>query len=55
MLVHWYLRSRLSDCAGGPVLEVAGSLQRSQVCCTQDEVLDTSEEWKAAMIDKGWQ
>jgi hypothetical protein len=35
-------------------LEIAGSLQRSQVCRTQDEVLDTSDEWKAAMIEKGW-
>ncbi len=35
-------------------LELAGSLQRSQVCRTQDEALDTSEGWKAAMIDKGW-
>jgi GTP cyclohydrolase II len=36
-------------------LAVAGSLQRSQICRTQDEVLDTSEQWKAAMIDTGWQ
>lgn len=35
-------------------LEVAGSLQRSQVCRSQDDVLDTSEQWKAAMIEKGW-
>lgn len=35
-------------------LELAGSLQRSQVCRTQDEVLDTSEQWKAAMVEKGW-
>jgi len=35
-------------------LEVAGSLQRSQVCRSQDEVLDTSEQWKAAMMEKGW-
>jgi hypothetical protein len=35
-------------------LEVAGSLQRSQVCRSQDEALDTSEQWKAAMIEKGW-
>jgi hypothetical protein len=35
-------------------LEIAGSLQRSQVCRTQDEVLDTSERWKAAMIEKDW-
>jgi hypothetical protein len=27
---------------------------RSQVCRTQDEVLTTGEQWKAAMIDKGW-
>ena len=36
-------------------LEIAGALQRSQVCRSQDEVLDTSEQWKAAMVDKGWQ
>jgi hypothetical protein len=34
---------------------VSGSdLLRSQVCRTQDEVLDTYEQWKAAMIEKGW-
>ena len=35
-------------------LEVSGSLQRAQVCRTQDEVLDTSEQWKAGMIENGW-
>jgi hypothetical protein len=35
-------------------LEVAGSLQRSQVCRSQDEVVTTGEQWKAAMIEKGW-
>jgi hypothetical protein len=35
-------------------LEIAGSLQRSQVCRSQDEVLDTSELWKSAMVAKGW-
>ena len=35
-------------------LEIAGSLQRSQVCRSQDEVLDISEQWKAAMIERGW-
>ena len=35
-------------------LEVAGSLQRSHVCRSQDEVLDVSEQWKAAMVEKGW-
>jgi hypothetical protein len=36
------------------VLTVNSSLQRSQVCRSQDEVLDTTERWRAAMIDKGW-
>jgi hypothetical protein len=27
---------------------------QSQVCRTQDDVLTTGEQWKAAMIDKGW-
>jgi hypothetical protein len=35
-------------------LEIAGSLQRSQVCRTQDEVLDTAEQWKAALIENDW-
>jgi hypothetical protein len=36
-------------------LEVDGDLQRSQVCRSHDEVMDTGEAWKAAMIEKGWQ
>ena len=35
-------------------LEVAGSLQMSRVCRSQDDVLDTSAQWKTAMIEKGW-
>jgi len=27
--------------------------QMAQVCRTQDEVLETSDQWKAAMIEKG--
>ena len=27
---------------------------QTQVCRSQDEVLDTSDQWKAAMIEKGW-
>ena len=27
---------------------------QSQVCRTQDEVLTTGEEWKAAMLEQGW-
>ena len=35
-------------------LEVNGDLQRSEVCRSTDEVLTRSEQWKAAMIEKGW-
>ncbi len=27
---------------------------QTQVCRSQDEVLDTGDRWKAAMIEKGW-
>jgi hypothetical protein len=27
---------------------------QTKVCRTQEEVLSTGEEWKAAMIEKGW-
>ena len=29
-------------------------LLRSQVCRSSDEVLNTQESWKAAMIGRGW-
>ena len=35
-------------------LEVAGSLQRSQVCRTQDDVLEVSDQWRGALVEKGW-
>ncbi len=28
---------------------------QTKVCRTRDEVLTTGEEWKAQMIEKGWQ
>ena len=31
-----------------------GELMRSQVCRSSDEVLDTQESWKAAMMERGW-
>jgi hypothetical protein len=31
-----------------------GILQRSQVCRSNEEVLDIQELWKAAMVGKGW-
>ena len=43
---------------GWEVLLFVGSqseVVQSQVCRSQDEVLTTGEQWKAAMIDKGWQ
>lgn len=36
-------------------LVIAGDeLPRTQVCRTQDEVLDCFEGWKAALLEKGW-
>lgn len=35
-------------------LEMAGALQRSQVCRSQEEIFDTSDQWKAALLEKGW-
>jgi hypothetical protein len=35
----------------GAQLEVV----QTQVCRSQDEVLSTGEQWKAAMTEKGWQ
>ena len=34
--------------------EAAGELLRTQVCRSSEEVLNTHEAWKAAMIEKGW-
>ena len=31
-------------------LEISDALQRSQLCRTEDDVLNTSEQWRAAMI-----
>jgi hypothetical protein len=36
-------------------LNVDGELVQSQVCRTQNEVLETWESWLAAMKGKGWQ
>jgi len=34
-------------------LEINDDLQRSEVSCSQDDVLTAGETWKAAMVDKG--
>ena len=36
------------------ILEINGSLYASQVCRNSEQVLTTSEQWKLAMIEKGW-
>ena len=36
------------------VVNVDGTLQRSQVCRTQDEILDLTDSWKAALLARGW-
>jgi hypothetical protein len=33
---------------------IVGELQRSLVCRSSDEVLDTQESWKAATLEEGW-
>ena len=38
------------DFSIGTQLEVV----QTQICRTQDEVLATGEQWKAAMAEKGW-
>jgi hypothetical protein len=35
-------------------LNAAREMIRTQVCQTQNEVLDTSDAWKAAMRERGW-
>ena len=35
-------------------LEISGSLQRSEVCRSQDDVLEVAERWKTSMSDNGW-
>ena len=37
------------------VLTVNGLLSRSGACRSRDEVLDVSEDWRAAMVSAGWQ
>ena len=36
-------------------LEVNGLMSRTQVCRSTDDALDLSEQWRAAMLEKGWQ
>jgi hypothetical protein len=35
-------------------LEAAGELLQTQVCRSQTEWVDLFEQWKAAMLEKGW-
>jgi hypothetical protein len=35
-------------------LVINTELRRSQVCRSQEEVFSTGEEWKTAMVAKGW-
>jgi hypothetical protein len=37
------------------VLNVNGNLQRPEVCRSRDEVLDRTESWRVAMMERGWQ
>ena len=33
---------------------ITTDLLRSQVCRSAEEILTTGEQWKAAMVEKGW-
>ena len=47
-------RSQSSDFGWELILEINGELSASQVCRNSEQVLTTSEQWKKAMIEKGW-
>lgn len=36
-------------------LTAGTELLQSHVCRSQMEVIETQEQWKAAMLEKGWQ
>jgi hypothetical protein len=36
-------------------ITIDGELHRSQVCRSQEEVLDMIDRWKAALLAKGWE
>jgi hypothetical protein len=41
-------------CSAGKYVGSQLEIVQTQVCRTQEEVLSTGEQWKAAMIEKGW-
>jgi hypothetical protein len=44
-----------SSCFGWEVrLLVNDDLQRSQVCRSAEEWLDTADQWRAGMAERGW-
>lgn len=55
-----YKGQRLARCAlyshplGWELRLTVGELVRSQVCRSQDEILDRQDEWKATMMERGW-
>jgi hypothetical protein len=59
----WTLRKRdhvarcmlLSHEFGWELRLEVGELFRTQVCRSSEEIRTTAENWKAAMIEKGWQ
>ena len=53
-------RNRVAQCVlfshqfGWELRLEGGELFRTQVCRSTEEILDTQESWKAALIEKGW-
>ena len=58
----WVLRKgdRVARCVlvshqlGWELRLMTPDLLRSQVCRSSEEILSTHEQWKTAMLDKGW-
>ena len=52
-------KGRLAECLATPTNSDGsyvrgGRLFRTQVCRSQDELIDTAEKWRAGLVGKGW-
>jgi hypothetical protein len=48
------MHSRDASARVGELRLMTSDLPRSQVCRSSDEILNTQEAWKSAMLDRGW-
>jgi hypothetical protein len=47
--------SLVTDPLGWELRLITPDSVRSQVCSSSEEILNTHEQWKVAMIENGWQ